>query len=92
MSVATALSPAELLGLPLDALLAAAGASVIESSIDEEIFVGAVYLSPAGISLHLPKGRSVEELDAIARLLLGEALGVPLAPLPDGLTMQKTRF
>ncbi|MFJ6579282.1 hypothetical protein ACIQMY_25385 [Streptomyces sp. NPDC091368] len=76
--------------LPLDALLAAAGALLVESSITDVDFFGAACVSPAGLSLHLPRERPAAERDTVARLLLAQVLGVPVAPLPDGLVVEET--
>ncbi|MBX9425458.1 hypothetical protein [Streptomyces lateritius] len=84
------ITPENLFALPLDGLLAAVGALLVESSIADEDFFGAVYVSPAGLSLHLPQGRSVAEREAIIRLLLGRVLGVSLAPPPAGLVIEET--
>ncbi|MFD3535323.1 hypothetical protein [Streptomyces sp. NPDC058664] len=83
------ISSEDLFSLPLDGLLAAARVQLVESSIADEDFFGAVHVSSAGVSLHLPQGRPAAERDAVARLLLGRVLGVPPAPLPAGLVVEE---
>ncbi|HEY9373951.1 hypothetical protein [Streptomyces sp.] len=82
-------TPADLLTRPLEHLLAEVGARVVESSIADDGFFGAAHLSPAGISLHMPAGRSEVERDSIARALLGRVLQVPLPPLPAVLSVEE---
>lgn len=84
------ITPEDLFASPLDVLLAAAGALLVESTIADVDFFGAVYVSPAGLTLHVPQGRPAAEREAIVRLLLGQVLGVPLASLPAGLVVEET--
>ncbi|RSS46224.1 hypothetical protein [Streptomyces sp. WAC08241] len=83
------ITPGDLFSLPLDVLLAAAGALLVESSIPDVDFFGAVLVSPAGLSLHLPRERPAAERDTVARLLLARVLGVPTTPLPAGLVVEE---
>lgn len=87
MSLAVALSPAHLLSLPLDQLLTDTSARLVESSITDDGFCGAVVVRGKRVTLLMPPHRSPVERDVIARSLLGRALGVQLSPLPEVFTM-----
>lgn len=67
--------------------MAEADARLLESSITDEEFCGAVVVRGGRVTLLMPPGQSPVERDAIARSLLGRALGVDLAPLPAPFTM-----
>ncbi|MFE4867687.1 hypothetical protein [Streptomyces sp. NPDC056682] len=72
--------------LPLPQLLAELDAEVYDSSITDETFFGAAVQRKDGhIALAMPPGRDELERDTIARMLLGKALGIPMAPLPRSL-------
>jgi hypothetical protein len=59
------------------------GAELVESSITDEEFTGAAVVCGGSVLLSMPPGRPEWERDAVARALLGDALGVPLPPLPS---------
>lgn len=68
---------------PLPQVLAALGAEVVDSSITDPGFFGALTQRGDGrLVLSLPPGRDTAEREAVARALLGDVLGLPLSPLP----------
>lgn len=92
MSVATpesvvsapTLSPAQVLDASLDVLLATAGVEIVDSSITDAEFFGAVVQRKSGETyLAMPTGRSELEHDTIARYLIAQAFGVDLPQLPE---------
>lgn len=87
MTLALHLSSAHLLDAPLADLLAELGAELVESEIDDPAFFGGVIERRGRLLLSMPSGRDPAERDAIARALLAEVLGVPLAPLPPSLEL-----
>lgn len=88
-SVTPALSPARLLGAPFPELLAELDVLLVDSSITDAGFLGAVVQRRDGqLILAMPVGRSAFERDTAARMLLGEALGVGAAPVPEPLQME----
>lgn len=83
MSVALSLSPAQVLDAPLDALLATAGVEIVDSSINDRGFFGAVVQRKTGETyLTMPTGRSELEHDTVARYLIAQAFSVDLPQLP----------
>lgn len=87
MSVAPSLSPAQVLDSPLGDLLDTAGVEVIDSSITDRGFFGAVVQRKTGeMYLSMPTGRSEREHDTIARYLIAQAFGVDLPDLPPPFT------
>lgn len=83
MSVALSLSPAQVLDDPLDDLLATTGVEVVDSSITDRGFLGAiVQRKTGGMYLSMPTGRSELEHDTIARYLIAQAFDVDLPRLP----------
>jgi hypothetical protein len=72
-----------LLDAPLPSLLADLGAELVESSITDSTFIGALLELPDGsLVLSMPSGRPRLERDCVARAMLGRAVGVPLGRLP----------
>lgn len=86
---APALSPERLLDAPLSELLAETSVLLVDSSITDREFFGAVVQRKDGqLVLSMPVGRSEFERDTTARMLLGEALGIRVAPIPAPLRME----
>lgn len=84
MSVAPSLSPTQVLDSPLADLLDTAGVEVIDSSIADRSFFGAVVQRKSGETyLSMPTGRSELEHDTIARYLIAQAFDVGLPQLPE---------
>ncbi|WP_282790884.1 hypothetical protein [Streptomyces sp. CC224B] len=72
-----------LLSAPIDRLLAESNAELIDSSITDPGFFGAVIQHKTGeIILTLPTGRSELEHDTMARYLLAQVFDVDLPKLP----------
>ncbi|QLJ01509.1 hypothetical protein HZZ00_11055 [Streptomyces sp. NEAU-sy36] len=83
MSVAPTVSPDHLLDAPLDTLLAETGVEVVDSTITDAGFFGAVAVRKSGqVRLEMPVGRSELEYDTVARYLLAQAFDVDLPKLP----------
>jgi len=81
-------TPARLLDTPLPQLLAELDVELVDSSIRDRGFFGAVVQRRDGqLILSMPVGRSAFERDTAARMLLGEVLGVDCAPIPEPLRM-----
>jgi hypothetical protein len=79
-----AMTTARLLDAPLPQLLADLDVELVESSITDPGFIGAVVQRRDGsLVLSMPPGRPRLERDSVARAMLGQAIGVPLSPLPD---------
>lgn len=77
------ISPTHLLDAPLPQLLDELGVELVESSITEPEFTGYVFAKPGDrLVLSMRRGQPEWERDVIARALLGDALRVPLPPLP----------
>jgi hypothetical protein len=73
-----------LLDAPLDDLLVELEVQLHLSAITDPEFIGALVQRHDGsLILSMPPGRPRLERDCVARALLGEVLGVPLAPLPE---------
>lgn len=86
-TLAPARTVAHLHSAPLPQVLAELGAELIESSITDPKFFGAVTQHRDGrLFLSLPQGRDAAERDVVARALLGDVLGLPLSPLPRSLS------
>lgn len=84
-SAAKSVTPG-LLDAPLPDLLAAHDVELVDSSITDAGFFGALVERRDGSRvLSMPVGRSAFERDTAARMLLGEALGVDCAPIPEPL-------
>lgn len=79
-------SAERLLTAPLHDLFDELDVELVESDIDDEGFFGAAFvLREGGIVLSMPADRSMTERNVIARGLLGNALRIPVPPLPDSL-------
>lgn len=77
------LTPDRILDSPLADLLATAGVEIVDSSItDAEFFGAVVQRKSGGTYLAMPTGRSVTEHDTIARYLIAQAFHVDLPQLP----------
>lgn len=88
MSLATAAKTApstgHLLDTPLPQLFAEFGVDVSELPIEEPQFTGGTYIRPDGTMLFaMREGQPPAERDMIARAMLGQALHVPMPPLPE---------
>ncbi|MEV4784046.1 hypothetical protein AB0K53_01080 [Streptomyces tuirus] len=83
MTVALPLSPDHLLDAPLPQLLAEAGVEVVDSSITDREFFGALVQHKNGdLLLAMPTGRSDLEHDTVARYLLAQVFDIDLPKLP----------
>lgn len=79
-----ALSPERVLDAPLSDLLADAGAEIVDSSITDRGFFGAVVQRKSGETyLSMPMGRSDLERDTVARYLIAQIFDVDLPRLPE---------
>lgn len=86
---ASCVTPDHLLDTPLPQLLADLDVVLVDSSITDAGFYGAVVERRDGqLILTMPRGRPVFERDTVARMLLGEALGFGSAPVPEPLRME----
>ncbi|MFE2486007.1 hypothetical protein ACFXGR_22455 [Streptomyces mirabilis] len=86
---ASSVTPTRLLDAPLPQLLDELDVLLVDSSITDRGFFGAVVERRDGqLILAMPAGRSTFERDTVARMLLGEALGVGSAPVPEPLRME----
>lgn len=77
------ISPTRLLDAPLPQLLDELGVELVESSITERGFTGYVWREGDRLLLAMRQGQSACEREMLARALLGDALGVPMPPLPE---------
>ncbi|WP_392971100.1 hypothetical protein [Streptomyces sp. LN245] len=76
-------SASEILDTPLPRLLARTNVAVVDSSISDRKFFGAVVERKSGqLLLAMPAGRSEQEHDTVARYLLAKAFAVDLPDLP----------
>lgn len=93
MSVATpapAVSPDHLLDTPLPQLLTELGVELVDSSLTDPSFVGALVERRDGTRvLSMPPGRSALERDTAARMLLAEGLGLAASPVPAPLEVSR---
>lgn len=80
------LTPARLFSTPLPELLAELGVASCPSSITDAGFFGALHECDGRLVLMLP-GRDPVAEDTLARAMLAEVFGVPLAPLPPSVEM-----
>lgn len=77
------LTAARLMDAPLADLLAETGVDIIDSSITDREFFGAVVQRGSGaLLLTMPAGRSELEHDTVARYLLAQVFDVDLPELP----------
>ena len=80
---ASSVTPARILDAPLPDLLAETGVDIIDSSITDREFFGAVVQRKSGETyLTMPTGRSELEHDTVARYLLAQVFDVDLPQLP----------
>ena len=81
---ASSITPDRILGAPLPQLLAETGAELIDSSIPDREFFGAVVQRKNGaLLLAMPTGRSKLEHDTVARYLIAQIFDVDLPQLPE---------
>ncbi|MEU5496141.1 hypothetical protein [Streptomyces griseofuscus] len=86
MSLAPTVSPDHLLDTPLDDLLTEIGVEIVDSTITDAGFFGAVVQRKTGeLLLAMPAGRSDLEHDTVARYLLAQVFDVDLPKLPPPL-------
>jgi hypothetical protein len=84
MTPASSVTPELVLDAPLDVLLTEAHVEIIDSSITDAEFFGAVVQRKSGETyLAMPTGRSETEHDTIARYLIARAFDVDLPQLPE---------
>lgn len=77
------LTPARVLDAPLPDLLAETGVELVDSSITDAGFCGAIVQPKAGgIVLTMPTGRSELEHDSVARSLIAKLFNINLTELP----------
>ncbi|GAA1528408.1 hypothetical protein GCM10009730_42050 [Streptomyces albidochromogenes] len=68
---------------PLDELITETNVQLLDSSIDDPSFFGAVVVRPRKRTvLLMPTRRSEIENDVITRYLIGQSFGMDLTPLP----------
>jgi hypothetical protein len=80
----------DLLDAPLADLLAAHCVELVDSSITDAAFFGALVERRDGtLILSMPVGRSTFERDTAARMLLAEGLGLEAPPLPAPLAVSR---
>jgi hypothetical protein len=83
-TAAASVTPDRILDAPLDDLLAETGVEVVDSSIADREFFGAVVQHKNGdVLLAMPTGRSELEHDTVARYLLAQIFDVNLPKLPE---------
>ncbi|WP_420032278.1 hypothetical protein ACN2WE_05290 [Streptomyces sp. cg28] len=79
-----------LLYAPLPRLLAALDIEVVDSSITDREFLGALVQRRDGqLILAMPAARCTFEHDSAARMLLAEGLGIPASALPAALEVSR---
>ena len=84
MTPAASVTPELVLDAPLDVLLAETGVEIVDSSITDREFFGAVVQRKSGETyLAMPIGRSEREHDTIARYLIAQAFHVDLPQLAE---------
>lgn len=76
-------SPDYLLDAPLPQLLAELGVDLQERPAADVPPCGYAVVRGAQISLRLPQGQNRWEREMVARAMIGDALRVPLPPLPE---------
>jgi len=80
---AASVTPDRILDAPLSQLLTETGVELIDSSISDREFFGAVVQRKNGeLLLTMPTGRSELEHDTVARYLLAQVFDVELPQLP----------
>lgn len=83
---ATSVKPSvdHLMDTPLPVLINELGVTLIDSSITDREFFGAVVQRKTGeLLLTMPRDRSELEHDTVARYLLAQALGVKVPEMPE---------
>jgi hypothetical protein len=82
-TAAASVTPDHILDAPLNQLLAETGVELVDSSIADREFFGAVVQRKNGdVLLAMPTGRSELEHDTVARYLLAQIFHVDLPKLP----------
>jgi hypothetical protein len=85
---ASSVTTDRLIDAPLPQLLAELGVELVDSSITDRTFFGALVERRDGTRLlSMPVGRSVFERDTAARMLLAEGLGLAAPPVPAPLAV-----
>lgn len=85
-----ALSTDHLLDAPLPRLLAELSVALVDSSISDPTFFGALVERRDGTRvLSMPTGRSAFERDTAARMLLAEGLSLDSPPVPAPLEVSR---
>jgi hypothetical protein len=80
---ASSVTPDRILDAPLNQLLTETGVQIVDSSIPDRTFFGAVVQRKNGdVLLAMPTGRSELEHDTVARYLLAQVFDVDLPKLP----------
>jgi hypothetical protein len=83
-------APIDLLDTPLPDLLNAFDVELVDSSISDAGFFGALVERRDGPRvLSMPVGRSAFERDTAARMLLAEGLGLDAPPVPSPLAVSR---
>ncbi len=86
----TAPSVDHLMDAPLPVLINELGVTLLDSSITDAEFFGAVVQRKSGeLVLTLPRDRSEFQRDTIARYLLAQALGVKVPDMPAPFTTSR---
>jgi hypothetical protein len=81
----------DLLDAPLADLLAAHDVELVDSSITDATFFGALVERRDGtLILSMPVGRSAFERDTAARMLLAEGLGLDAPSVPEPLAVSRS--
>jgi hypothetical protein len=82
-TAAASVTPDRILDAPLNQLLAETGVEMVDSSIPDREFFGAVVQRKNGdVLLAMPTGRSELEHDTVARYLLAQVFDIDLPKLP----------
>ncbi|MEU0200889.1 MULTISPECIES: hypothetical protein [unclassified Streptomyces] len=82
--------PVDILDTPLPQLLAELDVELVDSSITDASFFGALVERRDGtLILAMPVGRSPFERDTAARMLLAEGLGLDAPPVPAPLEVSR---
>ncbi|GAP46909.1 hypothetical protein [Streptomyces azureus] len=90
MTVAPAIATDHLLDTPLPQLLAELDVDLVDSSITDRGFFGALVERRDGSRvLSMPPGRSAFERDTAARMLLAEGLDLDSPPVPAPLAVSR---
>lgn len=88
MSLTLALTEDYVMDAPLPQLLAATGVELLNASITDRTFFGALYERKNGtLVLAMPTGRSELEHDTVARYLIAQIFDVEVPQLPTSITV-----